>query len=367
MLLDRVRVDAYARAIAAVVRPGDVVLDIGSGSGVLAMLAARAGARKVYAVERTGAIAMVREHVAANGLGHIVEPIRGDLADLSSLPEAPRVIVAELLGHFAPAEQSHKVYRLARRLATAGAVLIPASYQLVFAAARPHGLALDLAELDDLHGLRMTAITSRLRHRVGWTRLADDDLLGPETRGESIACDADLPTSFRGQAHVMVDGPVTAISVAFVATLAPGVELSSAVGSDATHWIHTVFPLEPAFDAKAGDVLEVELTPRITLDSGTWTWQVRCRDQVRAMDAMDSLAGERTDLLGQLGLRRKGPVATPHRLTSWAAALGVTLGDTIDADDLATTLYRAMPSRFPDLAEARQEVMSLLRAVDKAG
>lgn len=367
MLLDRVRVDAYARAIAAVVRPGDVVLDVGSGSGVLAMLAARAGARRVYAVERTGAIALVREHVAANRLTGVVEPIRADLAELDALPEPPRVVVSEMLGHFAPAEQSHKVYRLARRLASAGAVLIPRDYRLVFAAARPRGLAADLAALDDLHGLRLTAITDRLRHRVAWTRLAPDELLGPETAGATIASDAELPASFTGTAEVAVDGPVTAIAVSFVATLADGVELSSAVGSAATHWVQTVFPIEPALAARAGDLLAIELVPRIALDSGTWTWTVRGRDQVRVMDAMDAMAGERSDLLAQLGLRGHRPSAAPHRLQSWAAALGAAPPERVDVEAMADALLAALPGRFPDRAEARQEVLSLLRAVDKAG
>src|SRR5687767_13729762 len=87
MLLDRVRVDAYARAIAATVRPGDVVLDIGIGTGVLAILAARAGARRVYAIERSGAIEQYKHHVADNGLAGVVEPLRADRADLDHLPE----------------------------------------------------------------------------------------------------------------------------------------------------------------------------------------------------------------------------------------------------------------------------------------
>ena len=54
MLNDRARTDAFIRAIEATVRPGDVVVDLGTGTGVLALAAARAGARRVYAIEASG-------------------------------------------------------------------------------------------------------------------------------------------------------------------------------------------------------------------------------------------------------------------------------------------------------------------------
>ncbi|URW76155.1 50S ribosomal protein L11 methyltransferase [Sphingomonas donggukensis] len=69
MLRDAPRNRMYADAIARVVRPGDRVLDIGSGSGLLAMIAARAGAGHVYSCEMNPAVADVAATiVAANGL-----------------------------------------------------------------------------------------------------------------------------------------------------------------------------------------------------------------------------------------------------------------------------------------------------------
>ena len=73
MICDRVRTDAFRRAIESVVRPGDIVLDVGAGSGILSVFAARAGARRVYAVERTSVAVLAQELAAANGVGDVVQ------------------------------------------------------------------------------------------------------------------------------------------------------------------------------------------------------------------------------------------------------------------------------------------------------
>lgn len=62
------------------------VLDVGTGSGILAIWSAQAGARKVYAVEATKMADHARALVKANNLDHIVEVIEGSVEDIS-LPE----------------------------------------------------------------------------------------------------------------------------------------------------------------------------------------------------------------------------------------------------------------------------------------
>ena len=83
MICDRVRTHAFRRAIDVVVRPGDVVLDVGAGSGILSAFAARAGAARVYAVERTAVAALAQELAITNGVGEIVEVIHGDVTDIA--------------------------------------------------------------------------------------------------------------------------------------------------------------------------------------------------------------------------------------------------------------------------------------------
>ena len=127
MICDRVRTEAFRRAIDAVVRPGDVVLDVGAGSGILSVFAARAGAARVYAVERTTVAVLAQELAAANGVADIVQVIHGDVVDVE-LPERVDVIVSEWLGGFGIDEGMLVPVIAARdRWLKPGGVMIPRS------------------------------------------------------------------------------------------------------------------------------------------------------------------------------------------------------------------------------------------------
>lgn len=99
MLRDRLRCETYRRAIAETVRPGDVVLDMGAGTGILSIFAARAGARKVYAVERTAIADVAREIVRANGVEDRIDVLQADMETLE-LSEPVDVIVSEWMGNY---------------------------------------------------------------------------------------------------------------------------------------------------------------------------------------------------------------------------------------------------------------------------
>jgi protein arginine N-methyltransferase 1 len=97
MIADRVRMDAYALALKAVVKPESVVLDIGTGPGIHALLAAKFGARKVYAIEPNDAIHLARQVAQVNGFGDRIHFIQ-DLSTRVTLPERADVIVSDIRG-----------------------------------------------------------------------------------------------------------------------------------------------------------------------------------------------------------------------------------------------------------------------------
>ena len=131
MLHDDRRTNDYVAAVRAAVRPADIVLDIGTGSGVLAIAAARAGARHVYAVEASD-IADVAERVfASNDVQDKVTLIRGWSRDVE-LPERADVLVAEVIGN-EPFEEEilETTLDARRRLLKPDARLIPHTLELV--------------------------------------------------------------------------------------------------------------------------------------------------------------------------------------------------------------------------------------------
>jgi 2-polyprenyl-3-methyl-5-hydroxy-6-metoxy-1,4-benzoquinol methylase len=87
-LYDEERVEYFREAIFRTVQPGDVVVDAGSGTGLLGMFAARAGASKVYCVEiNADYIQVIQENAKRNKMQDVIVAIHDD-ATTCDLPPA---------------------------------------------------------------------------------------------------------------------------------------------------------------------------------------------------------------------------------------------------------------------------------------
>jgi precorrin-6B methylase 2 len=130
MLEDRVRTSRFIQAIRRTVRPGDVVVDLGTGSGVLAVAAAQAGAKRVYAIEVRPIAEVAARFFQGSGLGDRITLVRGVSTEIA-LPERADVLVSEMIGDDPLAEQILETTSDAvARLLKPGARLIPSALRI---------------------------------------------------------------------------------------------------------------------------------------------------------------------------------------------------------------------------------------------
>jgi SAM-dependent methyltransferase len=245
MLGDTARVAAYARAISATVKPGMAVLDAGTGTGLLALLAARAGARVVYAVDNSDLLPLADEVARASGLDGVVKTLRGDFAQVR-LPEPVDVIITETFGAFALAEGSvpDLAACVAHNLKPGGKVV-------------PNGVVLRIAPVEgrDLWQETQAAFEDRLGLLFGPLRQA------ASARGRVTDVPADAlaapPATLARLQYPSADAPSGQVEFAFQAQEWCGFaawfdvllddELMLGTGPDAppTHWRQVFLPVPP--------------------------------------------------------------------------------------------------------------------------
>jgi histone-arginine methyltransferase CARM1 len=135
MLADYVRTGTYQKAILNNGHDfsGKVVLDVGTGTGILAFFAAQAGAARVYAVDASDAAHVAQTLAAANGLGSVVKVIKGKLEEIE-LPEKVDVIVSEPIGFLLVHERMLETYLVARdRFLKPGGLMMPTTGDIILA------------------------------------------------------------------------------------------------------------------------------------------------------------------------------------------------------------------------------------------
>lgn len=278
MIADRVRIRAYAEALRRVISGDSVVLDLGTGTGIFALLACRFGARRVYAVEPADAIQVAREIAVANGFADRIEFRQAKSTEVT-LPERADVIVSDI-GGVMPWFQTHlpSIADARRRFLAPGGTLIPRQ-DAVWAAVvdAPDLYARHTTPWDDcgfdfnMAPARRLAVNTFKKGEV-----TADRLLTPPQRWATI--DYTMVDDWNIQAPVrwLVSraGTGHGIVVGLDRILAEGIRLTNApdesdVGRDSIY-ATVFFPWSAPVELTIGDVVEAEI--RATLVGGDYVW-----------------------------------------------------------------------------------------------
>jgi SAM-dependent methyltransferase len=354
-LADPARLSAYARAIQEVVRPGDVVVDLGAGTGILGLLACRAEAGKVYAIDAGGMIELARAVCRANGFADRVEFLK-DFSTRVTLPERADVVVADQIGRFGFEAGVLEYFADARaRLLKPGGVTVPAALELWVA---PVECPETFAQVEfwttapaGFDFLPARAWAANTGYPVRFRR---EDLLGEPAVGLSL--DLSLPAAAKLEIAASIEvrrtGVLHGIGGWFSARLAPSVTMTnSPLAADRISRRNVFFPIDQPERVAPGDRITVEMRvlPRDTMV--TWDVEVWRNDARQARHSHSTFRGM---LLSTEDLRRTHPDFVP-KLSPWGEAR-LTVLRLCDGErsvgEIEAELQRRHPDLFPSLAEA---------------
>ena len=282
MLNDSERTQRFLNAIKSSVREGDIVVDMGTGTGVMAVAAAKAGAARVYAIEASGIAKVARRVFEANGVADKITLIEGYSTQIE-LPERADVLIAEIIGNEPLAERILECTADAvRRFLKPGARLIPhrlavfavpvelpsimrdryrASPETIERWQRETGI--DFAALADQGPSVPASIQESALAVSQWTALADSESISDFDLAEPLHS---APAA-RARFTATRDGRIDAFILWFRADLALDNDLSTdprAPRGD-NHWGHPVYLLAVPATVRIGDQVQMRLegTPRM--------------------------------------------------------------------------------------------------------
>jgi predicted RNA methylase len=249
MLNDYSRTAAFRKALMNNIGPDSVVLDIGTGTGVLAAFAAQAGAKRVYAIERSPVMAsLARQFIDSNGLGARVMVVEGTSTSVK-LPEKVDCIVGELIGNDPLSERLIPIFDDARtRFGTTDCRLVPNCITL-------HAIPLRASTMLQARGLRSWIYPQKLQQEAVLGDPAEVIRIDLSiSRSESVDQVFDLTFSRRGEFE--------ALMLCFTLNLDPTASLSTLPGSAShdNHWMSLLWRLPSPLPVEPGERKTVRYT-----------------------------------------------------------------------------------------------------------
>ena len=284
MIADKVRMDPYVYALKAAIGPDSVVLDIGTGAGMHALLACKFGARKVYAIEPNDAIHLARELARENGFADRIEFFQ-DVSTHVTLPVKADVIVSDLRGVL-PLYGGHipAIIDARQRHLAPGGVLIPKRdtvrvslvetgkvyNELIGPWDYPYGMSMKKAKqfvLNDWIEENADTFNKRslLMEPQIWTVLDYTSIENPEVSSSRL-----IQKAIR-------DGTAHGLLMWFDGEIAEGIHIFNGPGAEKAAEVYgcAFFPLLEPVPIDKGDTIKLDIRADLIEEQYVWRWHTR--------------------------------------------------------------------------------------------
>ncbi|KAJ3321534.1 Protein arginine N-methyltransferase 3 [Boothiomyces sp. JEL0866] len=264
MLKDSVRTEGYRDFIYEnkLYFKDKIVLDVGCGTGILSMFAAKAGAKKVYAVDNSQVIARAKEIVKENELDHVISFFQGKIEEIE-LPSKVDVIISEWMGYFLLFEGMLDSVLVARdKWLEPDGMMAPSRTDILFAAVDDENWLNDNINFwNDVYGFKMSIMKNDVYTNGQYTIVPKDGICSNscllskiETKTVAVK-ELDFVTEF--VLDISRDGTVYAFcgwfDTFFEKEGCESVYFSTGPFTKPTHWVQTLFNLHSPLKVKKND------------------------------------------------------------------------------------------------------------------
>jgi len=352
----------YRRVIEAAVRPGDVVLDLGTGSGIHSILACRAGASRVYAMDSEPVIDLARQVIQANGYDDKVKFLKGFSTDLT-LPEKVDVIVSNL--GFTPSLAYIPDAR--RRFLKEGGRLIPSALDMTCVPVEApqdydRSVGFWAREQVGVDWAPMHQLALNVSHAA---RFRSEHFLAGPREVAQVDLTASEKAVIAGRETFVVERPGTLHGLGWWSRLwldgENAISLEPPLTLPYPLWHHMYFPVQAPVPVRPGDLVEGEVEVRSFIGAGTWLrWSITARGSCGEISSDGStLEGMPLSIEA---LKATSPNRAPVLTDRGTAAREVLewIGEHLSLGDIERQVQEKYGDLFPEKRDAQAFVAGLL-------
>ena len=290
MLSDHIRIGCYFEAINKIIKNDAVVIDFGSGTGILALAAAKAGASKIFAIERSSIAEVSKRIIKSNGFSNKISVIHKNSMEIGSIEKAD-VLVSEWMGvHVLQENMLFDLLDVRDKYLKKGGTLIPNMLSLFIA-------PINTNSINEREIAKWESPTEGISLKeIGWLSMNDTYICN--INAYDLASDGkcvfilDLHKIQKNQLNKIemteefsFEKPqrINGICGWFSAQLSDEIVLDTGPHAAATHWKQTIYPIYPGVDVNTGDTMIARIVaePSNGFTHFTWSVSIKGRDPGR--------------------------------------------------------------------------------------